>query len=154
MSETQIDEDDWFEKERLHRAAASGDMAMIESLLAEGVPPTAFDYISYTPLHYAAVNGHTAAVRRLLRAGADVNAYQEEMIGDTPLEEAARECTLEMATILVEAGADPTIAGWMSLTALDRTLERNDTEGKAVHRLLIETAKRTNPHWRRLAQFL
>lgn len=153
MDEAPIDDDQWFEKERLHRAAASGDMQMIESLLAEGVPATSFDTLAYTPLHYAAVAGHIEAMKRLLRAGADVNANLEEKIGDTALKEAATNCSLEMATILVDAGADPTIPGWMSLTALDYSADRKDSEGRAVHGLLVKTAFRLNPGWGRLAEF-
>ena len=48
----------------------------------------------------------------------------------------------EMAAILVEAGADPTIPGWMQSTALDRARDRKKEEGRRVYDLLLETAKR------------
>jgi hypothetical protein len=47
-----------------------------------------------------------------------------------------------MAAILVEAGADPTIPGWMQSTALDRARDRKKEEGRRVYDLLLETAKR------------
>jgi ankyrin repeat protein len=78
-------DDGWCEKERLHRAASSGDLEEIKALLEEGLPVNAFDDLSRTPLHYAAIGGHIPAVR-----------------------------------YLIDAGADPTILGWMTLTALDK----------------------------------
>ena len=50
-------DDDWYEKERLHRAASSGDVEEIKALLEEGLPINAFDNLSRTPLHYAASEG-------------------------------------------------------------------------------------------------
>jgi ankyrin repeat protein len=129
-------------------------MESIDLLLSEGARVNQFDDLSYTPLHYAAVGGHTSVVDRLIQAGAEVNANLEERIGDTALKEAAGTCSLEMARILVDAGADPTITGWMGLTALDCSVERADEEGKAVHHLLLEVAKRVHPEWPRLGEFL
>ncbi len=147
-------EEDWYEKERLHRAARSGDLEQIKALLEQGLPINAFDDLNRTPLHYAAIGGHVPAVRYLIDAGADVNAHDEERIGETPLGEVAANCTFEMAKILIEAGADPTILGWMTLTALDRSAERKRPEGKRVHRLLVDTVKRHKPHWPRLRKYL
>src|SRR5579859_5358862 len=73
-----MDFDNWYEKERLHRAAQSGDVRQIKALLEEGLAINAFDDdLSRTPLHYAAIEGHIDAVRYLLEAGADVNAHEE-----------------------------------------------------------------------------
>jgi ankyrin repeat protein len=153
MSETGDEQADWYERERLHRAAESGDLKEIKALLADGSPIGAFDDLSHTPLHRAAIAGDVAAVRYLLQAGADVNAHEEDRIGDTVLKTVASNCTLEMARILLEAGADPTIPGWMMLTALDKSAERKKPEGKNVHRLLVAAAKRLNPNWSRLPKF-
>ena len=153
MSESCDEQTDWYENERLHRAAESGNLEEVEALLADGFPINAFDDLSYTPLHRAAIAGDVAAVRCLLQAGADVNAHQEDRIGDTVLKAVASNCTLEMARILVEAGADPTIPGWMMLTALDKSAERKRLEGKEVHRLLVAAAKRLNANWSRLPEF-
>ena len=95
-----------------------------------------------TPLHYAARKGHLEVAACLLAAGADVNAHDEAMIGETPLGEVAGNCSLEMARLLVEAGADPTIEGWMHLTALHRSADRQRLDGPAVHALLVEAAQR------------
>ncbi|MFP5237034.1 MAG: ankyrin repeat domain-containing protein [Acidobacteriota bacterium] len=146
---------DWYEKERLHRAAESGDVEEIKALLEEGLPIGAFDEVlSRTPLHCAAISGHIDAARYLIEAGADVNAHEEEKIGETPLGAAAATCSFEMAKILVDAGADPTIPGWMALTALDRSAERTGPDGERVHRLLVDIVKRRNPNWSRLAKYL
>ena len=151
-------DDDWYEKQRekelLHRAAQSGDIELIKALLEEGLPINAFDEdLSRTPLHYAAMEGHIDAVRYLINAGADVNAHEEEKIGETPLGEIAANCTFEMAKVLIEAGADPTIPGWMALTAMDRSAERQQPGGKKIHKLLVDTVKRRKPNWSRLRIF-
>jgi ankyrin repeat protein len=148
------DEWEWYEKERLHRAAGSGDLEEMKTLIEEGLPIDAFDDLSRTPLHYAAIEGHIPAVRYLIDAGANVNAHEEDRIGETALGEVAANCTVEMAKILIEAGADPTILGWMALTALDRSAENKQPEGERVHKLLVDTAKRCNPNWPRLHKFL
>jgi hypothetical protein len=59
-----------------------------------------------------------------------------------------------MAKTLIDAGADPTIEGWMALTALDRSAERKGPESEKVHKLLVETAVRRNPNWPRLSEYL
>jgi ankyrin repeat protein len=94
-----------------------------------------------TPLHYAVANEHFDIVNRLLRAGANVNANLERAIGETPLGGSAASCSVEMARLLVAAGADPTIPGWMMLTAIDRAEERKSAEGKEVLQLLLAAGK-------------
>jgi ankyrin repeat protein len=154
MSDTSDDHADWHQKERLHRAAESGDMESVKAMLADGFPINSFDGLSYTPLHRAAIAGNVAAVRYLLATGADVNAHQEETVGDTVLNAVASNCSSEMAAILSEAGADPTIPGWMTLTALDKSARRKRPEGKEVHRILLAAAKRINPKWSRMEEFV
>jgi ankyrin repeat protein len=145
----------WYEKERLHFAAGEGDIEKVKELLKEGYPIDAFDdSLSRTPLHYAALGKHMDVERYLIEAGADVNLHEEEKIGNTVLKQIAENCSLEMARILLYAGADPAIPGWMSLTALDKSENRKKPEGKQVHKLLCEAAKRCNPHWPRLSGFL
>jgi ankyrin repeat protein len=144
----------WLRTERLHRAAAKGDLSKIERLLTEGYDIDAFDEdLPRTPLHYAAIENQADAVRRLIRAGANVNANDSARIGDTPLGAVADSCSLEIAKLLIDAGADPTISGWMQLTALDRSEGREDREGLRVYNLLYDTARRLNPDWPRLSKF-
>jgi ankyrin repeat protein len=84
-------------------------------------------------------------MKALIEAGADVNAHDERRIGNTPLGEIAGDCSFGVAKLLVDAGADPRIPGWMQLTALHKSAERKRPEGAQVHELLKATAKR-NPH--------
>ena len=78
----------------------------------------------------------------LLDAGADVNASEEARIGNTPLRDVADTCSLEVASMLIAAGADPRIAGWLQLTALHKAESRRDEEGQRVYALLKKIADR------------
>jgi ankyrin repeat protein len=93
--------------ETLGFAAADGDLAKVERLLNEGIDPNQFDEIGLTPLHYAARAEHFAVVALLVARGADVNAHDPATIGNTPLCEIAARCSLPMAKLLINAGANP-----------------------------------------------
>ncbi|HEX6813206.1 MAG TPA: ankyrin repeat domain-containing protein [Planctomycetota bacterium] len=124
---------DW----RIHAAADAGRNEDVRQAIACGWPIEEFDDdLAETPLHKAARNGHLDIMRMLLAAGADVNRHCEERIGETPLGLVADTCSFELAHLLIDAGADPTIRGWMGLTALDRAARRTDEAGKAVLALL------------------
>lgn len=82
------DDDDWFERERLHRAAGDGDLEAVGCLLDEGRDPNAFDSLSYTPLHHAAERGHVEIMRMLLARGADPTV--PGWMNTTALDRAAR----------------------------------------------------------------
>jgi ankyrin repeat protein len=145
-------DDDSFEdvlhREQLHSASAKGDIAEVTRLLNEGHAPNAFDELGRTPLHCAAQHGHLDVMRLLLASGADVNAHDESVIGDTVLRHVASNCSFEVAKILVDAGANPSIPGWMRLTALDKSEERKKPEGVRVHQLLLKAAQRFHPRGR------
>lgn len=135
-------EDDWFDREQLHFASQDGDVNRIKELVARGWPVNAFDVdLGKTPLHYAVENERYEAAEFLIRAGADVNAHDERVIGDTPLGTVAGNCSLRMARLLVDAGADPTIPGWMQLTALDQARRRQRGDGPRVYEVLLAAAK-------------
>lgn len=131
-----------FERERLHFAAQEGDVEEVSRLLSDGYQPTVFDDLGKTPLHYAAERGHLDVLRLLLASGADVNAHDERVIGNTPLREVAGNCSFEVAKILIDAGADPTIPGWMQITALHEAQARTRSEGLRIRELLEEAAAR------------
>jgi ankyrin repeat protein len=133
--------DNWFDRDQLHFAAQDGNVARIRELLAKGHPVGAFDELGKTPLHYAVEREHEEGVLFLIQSGADVNAHEERLIGNTPLREVAGNCSLRIARLLLEAGADPTIPGWMQLTALHKAKGRKDKEGKRVYQLLKEAAE-------------
>lgn len=146
--------DDWFECEKLHRAAEAGDLDLVRELLGQGCPINAFDEVGNTPLHYAVLGEHVTVIDVLLRSGADVNAHDERVIGNTPLGEAVSTCSLRVARLLVEAGADPTIPGWMQLTALDRAKRRRHeegtgSEGQAVFNFLDDVARKRSSRKRK-----
>jgi hypothetical protein len=62
----------------LHDAAARGDAARIEALIAAGEKPNVQDANSRTPLHVASFLRRHAAARALLRLGADANALDAQ----------------------------------------------------------------------------
>jgi ankyrin repeat protein len=62
----------------LHDAAARGDVAEIERLIAQGEKPSIQDSNSRTPLHVAAFQRRHDAARALIRLGADPNAFDAQ----------------------------------------------------------------------------
>jgi ankyrin repeat protein len=126
----------------LHLAAVSGDLPRVRALLAAGWDINEFDEFGKTALHYAADEEHLDVVRHLLESGANVNAADARTIGNTPLANVAGSCSLELAQILIAAGADPTIRGWMGLDALYRAGKRMNDEGRRVYELLEKSARR------------
>ena len=126
----------------LRQAAAAGYIAEVKRLLQLGADPNAFDETGFAALHHAADGEHLEVVTLLLEHGARIDAQDEARIGNTPLAEVAGKCSLRMAMLLVEAGADPTLRGWMQLSALDRSRPRKRGEGPQVHNLLVHAAQR------------
>ena len=118
----------------------NGDAAAVSALLDAGADPNTFDDLGKTPLHYAAERAHVGVMRSLLERGAQVDAHDEATAGNTPLGEVAGNCSLAVARVLVDAGADPTVPGWMQLTALDRSRDRQRGDGPSVHSLLQRAA--------------
>lgn len=136
------DREVWADPYPLHSAAGDGDLAAVRRLIASGIDLDAFDDLSYTPLHWAALGERLEVVGCLLQTGASVNRHDEAAIGETPLGQVAGNCSLAMARLLVEHGADPTIPGWMQITALDRAATRRRLDGPAIYQLLLGAAQR------------
>ena len=134
-----------FQRERLHQAAQDGDLARVNDLLDRKYPVNRFDDLGMTPLHYAVQAGHLHVVTWLIEAGANVNAHDERAIGNTPLREHARKCSYAMAKRLIEAGADPSIRGWMQMDALDAAAHRKDPDARKVQQLLCRAARAMRP---------
>src|SRR5712691_2588094 len=88
----------------LHDAAARGDVAEIEKLIAEGERPNIQDANSRTPLHVAAFLRQYAAARALLRLGASANALDAQRYDIITI--AAVNNDLEMLRIALEGGGD------------------------------------------------
>jgi ankyrin repeat protein len=136
MTTTTYDHANWYEAERLHRAAQDGDIQEIERLILAGYDVNLFDDMAYTPLHHAVMGGSIEAVKALLRHGAPVNANDYESIGETPLALAVQSEHLELVCLLLDSGADPDINGWMGITARVRAFSRADQMGKETRELL------------------
>src|SRR5712691_12107475 len=101
----------------LHAAAANGDVAEIERLIAEGEKPNLQDSNSRTPLIVAAYRKHYDAVRALLRLGANPNARDLQRFDTLTI--AAVQNDMEMLKIALEGGANPrAVAGNYDGTAL------------------------------------
>lgn len=60
-------------KNSITRAAASGDLAMVEKFLADGTDSNERNHVGETALMMAALNGHLLVVKKLLTSGADPN---------------------------------------------------------------------------------
>jgi ankyrin repeat protein len=89
----------------LHDAAARGDVAGIEKLIAAGEKPNIQDSNSRTPLHVAVFRRHHAAVRALIRLGADANALDAQHYDVVTI--AAVDNDLEMLKIALDGGGNP-----------------------------------------------
>jgi hypothetical protein len=88
----------------LHAAAANGDVAAIEQLVADGEKPNVQDSRSRTPLMVAAFRRQQAAAQALLRLGANPNARDGD--GYDVLAIATINNDVEMLKTALAAGAD------------------------------------------------
>jgi ankyrin repeat protein len=86
----------------LHDAAARGDVADIEKLIAEGEKPNIQDAKSRTPLHVAAFFKRYDAARALIRLGANPNALEADRYDIVTIAAVAND--LEMLKIALEGG--------------------------------------------------
>ena len=114
----------------------------MDDLLRRRYPVNRLDTLGKTPLHHAVAPGHWRVIERLLNAGANVNAHDERWVGNTPLSDNTRTCPFEMTRRLIEAGADPTVPGWMGMNALHRAADRTDADAKKLQQLLRDAAGR------------
>ena len=89
----------------LHAAAAKGDAAEIERLIAAGQSPNAQDPHSRTPLHVAAHFGHQAAAQALLKGGANPNALDAQKYDIVTI--AAVNNDVPMLKLALAGGSDP-----------------------------------------------
>jgi ankyrin repeat protein len=88
----------------LHAAAANGDVAAIEQLIADGEKPNIQDANSRTPLLVAAFRRQLAAAQALLRLGANPNAHDAD--GYDMLAVATSNNDIEMLKAALAAGAN------------------------------------------------
>jgi hypothetical protein len=118
----------------LHDAAARGDAAEIEKLIAEGEKPNLQDSRSRTPLHVATFMKQHAAARALLRLGANPNALEYERYDIVTIAAVAND--LDMLKLALDGGASArNITSRYDGTALIAAAHRGNAD--AV-RILIE----------------
>jgi ankyrin repeat protein len=89
----------------LHAAAAKGDAAEIERLIAAGEKPNVQDAHSRTPLHVAAHFGRHAAALALLKGGANPNALDAQRYDIVTI--AAVNNDVPMLKLALAGGTDP-----------------------------------------------
>lgn len=87
-------------------AAARGQAANVERLLAAGVAADAGIGEGYSALAMAARWGRNVVVTQLLAAGADPNGHTNTRYRTTPLMEASRDGRVVIAEQLIDAGAE------------------------------------------------
>src|SRR5256886_9223673 len=111
----------------LHDAAARGNAAEIEQLIAEGEKPNIQDANSRTPLHIAAFLRQYAAARALLRLGANPNALDAQRYDIITI--AAVNNDLELLQIALEGGGSArAVTGAYNDTALIAAAHRGHFE--------------------------
>ena len=89
--------------DKLCKAAAKGELATIQQLLAKGADVNSHDYDKRSALHLASAEGHAACAEFLVLKGAEVNA--QDRWGHTPLKDAKRGSHTAVEEILIKAGA-------------------------------------------------
>ena len=79
----------------------------MDTLIKSGAIVNTTNYFGDTPLHSAVSYGRAVTVSALITAGANVNLANK--FGATPLEFAVSSRDINIARILLEAGADPQV---------------------------------------------
>ena len=117
------------------KAAKSGDVATVKVLLASDPSLIeARDTDGSTPLHCSVWKGQEAVVELLVKAGANVNAVnQNGHWGTTPLHAAAHANQAKIAKLLLDHGADVKAKDMEGRTPMFHTTFH---KAKAVARLL------------------
>lgn len=115
-------------------AAANGHTPVVEFLLGEGADINAVDSDNQTALMYATTGSFVPTVEFLLANGAEVN-FQSKKGRFTALTIAASGGNLEIVQLLLEHGADKSLAEGSGSTPLDRARQNGHS---AVVALLQE----------------
>ncbi len=127
---------------RLHYAAITGNIEMIDQLLKDGIPIDGRNKKKYTPLYYAILTGRTEAARRLVEKGADVNALITSRYSS--LHEAAVKGNLEIARLLIKKGASLFAEDDLGELPIDKAHQPGPDAGEAQkkeHQELLQMLK-------------
>jgi hypothetical protein len=108
-------------------AAASGEVRLLDSLLAAGADPDVQASNGQSALGAAAAAGQTTTARLLIARGAHVDS-RTRLTFDTPLTEAAQMNQLDMVRLLLDRGADVNARDVMDRTALDWARENSNAD--------------------------
>ncbi len=96
-------------------AAAAGQTAIANLLIAEGAGTNTETDIGWTPLHYAVRMNHPDTAKLLITRGADIDSPGR---GNAPIHLAAFNGYKDMLMILIDSGADIHAAGSEGWTAV------------------------------------
>ena len=95
-------------------AAVKGQLETVKQLTKKGA---LVNRAGWTPLHYACSGPDNGVAAWLLKQGADINARSAN--GTTPLMMAARYGAMDLAGVLLKAGADASLVNVQNLSAAD-----------------------------------
>lgn len=124
------------QNERLISAVETGDISLVENLLAAGADPNTRVYQEFydAPILRTAVQAdNPLLVKMLLDAGADVNATDSH--GNSLLRRAALDGLFEMCVLLLNAGADINAIDGRGNALLPMVVSAREVE---IARLLLE----------------
>jgi Na+-transporting methylmalonyl-CoA/oxaloacetate decarboxylase gamma subunit len=107
-------------------ASASGEGNMVKRLLQAGADPNVeFNKAGYTLLMDASFEGLTPVAHDLIKAKANINAVDNQ--GQSALHYAAKEGHRELIKLLIDRGADSSIADKNKMKPLDYALKYHDS---------------------------
>ncbi|KAJ6264017.1 Ankyrin-1 [Drechslerella dactyloides] len=123
----------------LYAAALSGSLPLVQTLLRKGADVNKGGRGDWGyPLTAAASQGHINVVRALIRAKANVNAQQQTELGGrgiSALEAAIESRDLPTFRVILDAGGDPNVQGWLYPNGLYAALWTGELE---MARILLE----------------
>jgi ankyrin repeat protein len=111
----------------MHVAAGDGRVDLLEIMISRGDGLAVINSFAHpcdwTPLMAAVNANHPHVVRYLIDAGADVNADDPTKIITSAVQHAVEDQRSELVAMLLAAGANPDVPGWMWISARDKAQE-------------------------------